>query len=112
MFEISVWTYGFLLAAGRVIFCFLFPFGFHGSHKALVLTHEEASQTEKFPYLSVMLRPLQVLEFYGRCASRVPAQAQDEDARGAGRPLLLATPSVVRLTGARPCDAAVAPIHV
>ena len=97
MFEISVWTYGFLLAAGRVIFCFLFSFGFHGSHKALVLTHEEASQTEKFPYLSFMLRPM---------------QAEDEDAGGAGRPLLVATHSLVRLTGRRSCDAAVASIHL
>ena len=31
--------------------------------QALVLTHEGASDTEKFPYLSVMLKPLQVLEF-------------------------------------------------
>ena len=78
-------------------FFVLLAFGFHGFHQALVLTHEEASATEKFPYLSVMLRPM---------------QAEDEDAGGAGRPLLVATQIVVRLTGRRSCDAAVAPIHL
>lgn len=37
-----------------------------------MLTHEGATDVEKFPYLSVMLRPLQVVEFYGRSASRDP----------------------------------------
>ena len=46
--------------------------------QALVLTHEGASDTEKFPYLSVMLKPLQVLEFYGRCATRDPPCPKSE----------------------------------
>ena len=41
--------------------------------QALVLTYEDASEVEKFPYLSVMLQPLQVLEFYGRWATRFPS---------------------------------------
>ena len=57
---------------GLLSFFVFLSFGFHGFHQALVLTHEEASATEKFPYLSVMLRPMQVLEFYGRCATRDP----------------------------------------
>ena len=46
--------------------------------QALVLTHEEATDIEKFPYLAVMLRPLQVLEFYGRCATRDPVCLKSE----------------------------------
>ena len=41
-------------------------------HQALVLTHEGASQVEQLPYLSVMLAPIPVLDFYGRCATRDP----------------------------------------
>ena len=40
--------------------------------QALVLPHEGASDTEKLPYLGVMLAPTPVLEFYGRCATRDP----------------------------------------
>ena len=40
--------------------------------QALVLTHENASEVEKMPYLSIMLAPAPVLEFYCRCATRSP----------------------------------------
>ena len=40
--------------------------------QALVLTHENASQTEQLPYLGVLLAPTPVLNFYGRCATRNP----------------------------------------
>ena len=40
--------------------------------QALVLTHEDATVVEQFPYMGVMLAPTPVLEFYGRCATRDP----------------------------------------
>ena len=69
-----------LLVLILVFFGFVrfFSLGVHGSRQALVLTHEDASDIEKFPYLSVMLRPLQVVEFYGRCATRDPPCRKSE----------------------------------
>ena len=40
--------------------------------QVLVLSHEDATRTEQLPYLRVRLRPMQVLDFFGRAANRDP----------------------------------------
>ncbi len=37
-----------------------------------VLTHEDATAVEQFPYLSLRARPLEVIEFWGRASKRSP----------------------------------------
>ena len=46
--------------------------------QVLVLNHEDASDTEKMPYLSVLFSPVQVVEFYGRAAKREPKCKPEE----------------------------------
>ena len=40
--------------------------------QVLVLSHEDATRTEQLPYLRVRLRPIPVLDFFGRAAKRDP----------------------------------------
>ena len=40
--------------------------------QVMVLTHEDATDEEKMPYLAVRCAPLVVKEFFGRAAKRNP----------------------------------------
>lgn len=42
------------------------------SYQVMVLTHEDASDEEKMPYLAIRCHPLVVKEFFGRAAKRDP----------------------------------------
>ena len=37
-----------------------------------MLSHEDASRTEKMPYMAARCAPVQVVEFFGRAAKRCP----------------------------------------
>ena len=38
----------------------------------MVLTHEDASEEEKMPYMAIRCHPVVVKEFFGRAAKRDP----------------------------------------
>ena len=40
--------------------------------QVMVLTHEDATEEEKMPYMAVRCHPMVVKEFYGRAAKRDP----------------------------------------
>ena len=44
----------------------------------LVLQHEDAQETEWLPYLSTLFSPVQVIEFWGRAATRDPPCKPEE----------------------------------
>ena len=41
-------------------------------YQVMVLTHEDATDEEKMPYLAIRCHPLVVKEFFGRAAKRDP----------------------------------------
>ena len=45
----------------------------------MVLTHEDATDEEKMPYLAIRCHPLVVKEFFGRAAKREPPCPAAED---------------------------------
>ena len=44
----------------------------------LVLQHEDATETEWLPYMSMLCSPMQVIEFWGRAAKRDPPCKPEE----------------------------------
>ena len=41
-------------------------------HEVMVLTHEDATDEEKMPYMAIRCHPMVVKEFFGRAARRDP----------------------------------------